>query len=157
MIDPYRAEWLAKTLNEMKRDEYFIPAVRCADGRYINLDEGAIKLLIDYYTGDGKKKLKRIVYVPDSLNNNKYVLIKEYGGFGVYQQKCPSGYFVSQEWLVYNGMVGFISQCYNNMCVEELYEAIDNYNETGKFGFRGFKTKVNGIYGVHPNNNTYAF
>ena len=31
--------------------------------------------------------MKRVMYVQDSLNNNKYILIKEYGGFGIYQEK----------------------------------------------------------------------
>ena len=102
--------------------------------------------------------MKRIIFVPDELNNNKYVLKDEYEGFGIYQRMCPTGYFVSQEWLVYNRKIGFICQSYNNFCKEELLDYIDNYNETGKFGLHGFMAKADEhIYGVHPNVKTYTF
>ena len=102
--------------------------------------------------------MKRVVYVPDKLNNNKYILIDEYGGFGIYQKKCPAGYFVHQEWLVYNGKIGFICESYNNYCKEELMDCIDTYNETERFGLHGFMAKKeDNIYGVHPNNRSCSF
>lgn len=101
--------------------------------------------------------MQRVVYVPDSLNNNKYVLREEYNGFGVYQRKTPTGYFVSQDWLVYNGKVGAISESYNRMCKEEMLDLIDTYNEKGSFGKTGFKTSVAGICGIHPNNKSVLF
>lgn len=102
--------------------------------------------------------MKRVIYVPDSLNNKKYVLRDEYEGFGIYQEKCPSGYFHSQSWLVYNGEIGYISESYNNKCWEELLDTIDNFLETGKFGLHGFMAKVEDkIYGEHPNNRAYSF
>lgn len=102
-------------------------------------------------------KIPRVVYIKDTLNNNKYVLIEEYEGFGIYERKTSSGYFVSQEWLVYNGKTGFQCESYNNFCKEELKDYIDYYNESGKFGLHGFKTSVQGIFGVHPTNKTYSF
>ena len=104
--------------------------------------------------------MKRIVYVPNSygLSNKKYVLREEYGGFGIYQEKCPAGYFVCQSWLVYNGNIGYISESYNNRCKEELLDSIDKYNETGKFGLHGFMAKKeDNIYGEHSNNRSYSF
>lgn len=154
MRDPYKVEWLSKSLEEMKRDKYFIPTVRCVDGRYINLDEEAIKLLIDYYN---KRTLERVVYVPDELNKNKYVLNECYEDFGIYEKVSPNGFRVSQDWLVYNGKIGFISQSYNNLCREELMNAIDKFKTTGKFGYHGFATSVDGIYGIHPSVTTYNF
>ena len=48
--DPYKVDWLKKALQNMQEDEYFIPRLSVNDnGRYIDLDEGAIQLLIDYY------------------------------------------------------------------------------------------------------------
>jgi len=155
-MDSYKVEHLKNALKKMKEDEYFIPKIRVADDRYLDLDENAIKLLIDYYEKP-KKELKKLVYVPDELNNNKYVLTGEYKDFGIYRQKSPSGHLISQEWLVYNGTIGFISQSYNSMCYEELEIAIDRFKENGKFGFHGFKTSVDGIYGVHPTNKSYSF
>ena len=102
--------------------------------------------------------MKRIIYVPDSFNNNKYVLRSEYGGFGIYERMTPSGWYVNQHWLVYNGKIGFVSQPYNHRCKEELMDFIDNYNETGKFGLHGFMAKRDAhIYGEHPLNKTYRF
>lgn len=48
--DPYKVDWLKKTLQNMQEDEYFVPRLKVNDnGRYIDLDEGAIQVLIDYY------------------------------------------------------------------------------------------------------------
>ena len=101
--------------------------------------------------------MQRVVYVPDSLNNNKYVLKDEYEGFGIYQRKTPNGWLVSQDWLVYNGKIGFICQSYNNYCKEELLDLIDVYNIKGRFGKNGFYTSVEGIFGIHPNNKRASF
>ena len=102
--------------------------------------------------------MKRIIYIPDKLNNVKYVLREEYGGFGIYQHMTPSGFYVHQGWLVYNGKIGYISESYNNRCKEELMDCIDNYNEAGKFGLHGFIAKADAhIYGEHPNNRSYKF
>lgn len=102
--------------------------------------------------------MKRVIYVPDDLNNKKYVLKSEYEGFGIYEEMCPAGWFVHQSWLVYNGKIGFICQSYNNYCKEELMDVIDNYNECGKFGLCGFiAKKEDNIYGVHPNVKQYNF
>lgn len=102
-------------------------------------------------------KPPRVVYIKDSLNNNKYVLREEYEGFGIYERKTPTGYFVNQDWLVYNGKIGFQCESYNNFCKAELKDYIDYYNENGKFGLHGFRTSVQGIYGVHPNNKSCSF
>lgn len=48
--DPYKVDWLKKALQNMQEDEYFIPRLNVnANGRHIDLDEGAIQVLIDYY------------------------------------------------------------------------------------------------------------
>ena len=102
--------------------------------------------------------MQRVIYVPDPLNNKKYILQQEYEGFGIYKEMTPSGYYISQSWLVYNGNIGYISQSYNQKCKEELMETIDNYNQTGKFGLHGFLAKIEDqIYGEHPNNRAYNF
>lgn len=49
--DLYKVDWLKKALQNMHEDEYFVPSLKVNDnGRYISLDEGAINLLIDYYS-----------------------------------------------------------------------------------------------------------
>ena len=48
--DSYKVDWLKKALQNMQEDEYFVPSLKVNDnGRYIDLDEGAIQALIDYY------------------------------------------------------------------------------------------------------------
>ena len=103
--------------------------------------------------------MKRVMYVPNGIRgNDKYILCDEYEGFGIYQEKCPAGWFMSQSWLVYNGKTGFVCESFNNRCKEELMDYIDSYNETGKFGLHGYMAKVDeNIFGVHPNNRQYAF
>lgn len=92
--------------------------------------------------------MKRVIYLKDKNNENKYVLIKEYGGFGIYQHKCPSGLFVNQEYaIVHDGLIVEILS-FNQMCLEELLEYIDNFNETKRFGF-GVMPKY-GYYTMHP-------
>lgn len=80
--------------------------------------------------------------VVDSLNPKKYILQEEYEGFGIYKEKCPSGYYVSQSWLIANDKVGIICESYNNFCKEELLDMIDNYNEKKKFGVKGFHKTI---------------
>ncbi len=48
--DSYKVDWLKKALQNMQEDEYFVPKLKVNDsGRFIDLDEGAIQVLIDYY------------------------------------------------------------------------------------------------------------
>ena len=52
--DPYKVKILKAMLTEIGNDEWFIPIVK-APGKEIhniNLDDGAIKVLIKYYGGD---------------------------------------------------------------------------------------------------------
>ena len=92
--------------------------------------------------------MKRVIYIQDTLNNNKYILQKEYGGFGVYQRMTPSGYYVHQDWLISNGDIIIICASYNNLCEEELYDAIDSYNESKQFNLKVLR-QAYGCY-VHP-------
>ena len=82
----------------------------------------------------------------------KYVLKKEYEGFGIYQCKCPSGYFVHQDYMIANNNIIIQCQSYNNIIIEELLDAIDNYNNNGNFELKVFKRSEN-LYYVHPNGN----
>ena len=48
--DQYKVDWLNEALQNIQEDEYFVPRLKVSDnGRYIDLDEGAIQALIDYY------------------------------------------------------------------------------------------------------------
>ena len=85
--------------------------------------------------------MKRIIYLPDQLNNNKFKLKEEYRGHGVYQKVTPSGYPVQQEWAVLrdDGFM-FNIESYNNICYEEVLDAIDNYLDNSKYGFKVLQT-----------------
>lgn len=83
-------------------------------------------------------KLKRVVYIDGSLQKEKYVLKKEYDGFGIYERMTPNGWLVHQDWLITNGYVTLEIGSYNSLCYEELLDMIDSYKETGKFGVKAF-------------------
>lgn len=94
--------------------------------------------------------MNRIIKIPNAYGTeDKYVLRDEYNGFGFYQEKCPTGYFVNQSYLIANEKIKIICESYNNMCKEELLDAIDNYTNTGKFELKVFSYGV-GFYRIHP-------
>ena len=82
--------------------------------------------------------MKRVIKIKNIYGTeNKYVLIEEYAGFGIYQEKFPSGLFNCQSWLISNNKgVELVIPSYNDLCKEELLDMIDNYNETNKFGVK---------------------
>lgn len=81
--------------------------------------------------------MKRVIYLPDTLNENKHVLKTVYEGHGVYQRVTPSGYPVHQEWAIVRESDGLtiVTESYNNLDYADMLDAIDTYNETGKYGF----------------------
>lgn len=90
----------------------------------------------------------RVLYWDDNLNKNKYIFQKEYRGWGIYYKKCPSGYYVHQEYLITNGEMKIIIQSYNNYCEEEILDMIDADIECNKMNVKVFKK--NDFYIVHP-------
>ncbi len=81
--------------------------------------------------------------------NVKFRLNEVYKDIAIYEEICPTGYVVSQSWLLVNQHLYIFVQSYNNMCKEELLDAIDNYKDCGEFGFKGFM-RITG-FTVHPN------
>ena len=49
-MDEYKIKILTEILNEMKKDEYYLCRLKGDNTKNINLDENAIKLLIEYYS-----------------------------------------------------------------------------------------------------------
>ena len=98
-------------------------------------------------------EMKRIIKVQDSLNERKYILKKEHKSFGIYEEKCPSGYFVHQSWLISNGNKIIVCQSFNDLCEEELLDMIDQHETSGHFGVRAFYR--GNVYFVHPNGSQY--
>lgn len=49
-MDDYKVSILTEILNEMKNDEYYLCRLKGDDTKAINIDEEAIKLLIEYYS-----------------------------------------------------------------------------------------------------------
>ena len=82
--------------------------------------------------------MKRVITIKNTYGGeDKYVLRSEYEGFGIYQEKVPTGYFVNQSWLISNNANAELAiKSYNSVCKEELLDMIDSYNETGKFGVK---------------------
>lgn len=48
-MNGYKVNILTEILSGMKQNEYYLCRVKGDDTKAINLDEGAIKLLIEYY------------------------------------------------------------------------------------------------------------
>ena len=90
--------------------------------------------------------MKRVLYTLH--DNNKYVLRKEYESFGIYQQKTPTGYYISQSYAIVGDGNIIVVESYNNICLDEIYDMIDNYKESGKFGIRAMK-KLDDTYIMH--------
>lgn len=49
-MDAYKVKILTEILNHMKDDEYYLCRLKGDDTKSINLDENAIKILIEYYS-----------------------------------------------------------------------------------------------------------
>ena len=49
-MDGYKVEILTDILSSMQRDEFYLCRVKGDDTKAINLDENAVKLLIEYYS-----------------------------------------------------------------------------------------------------------
>ena len=76
--------------------------------------------------------MNRIIKLPNHYGTeDKFILREEYGGLGIYQHKTPSGYFTHQHYLISNGNFTIEFPSYSNMCIEEMYDFIDEYNKTG--------------------------
>jgi hypothetical protein len=73
------------------------------------------------------------------IDNKKYIKIEDYEGIGIYQQKTPSDFFISQSYLINSeGELPILVESYNHKCKEEIYDMIDNLLNNGKIGCRGF-------------------
>ena len=94
--------------------------------------------------------MKRVLYVDNSYGTqDKYILSEEYGGFGIYKEVTPSGYFVHQSWLIAGKDNTIVVPSYMTYCKEELLDCIDSYNETKKFCLTAISCK-SGLYIAHP-------
>lgn len=51
MKDLYKAGVIKDVIEKAKADEYYLVRLKGDDGKAINLDEGALRLLIAYYGG----------------------------------------------------------------------------------------------------------
>ena len=67
MSDPYKVQQLNRLLEEIQTDEYALARLKSDGSKTINLDEGALKLLIDYYSGKvtaSSRKFTKYPYKP---------------------------------------------------------------------------------------------
>lgn len=52
MFDRYKLDQLDIMLNDLQTDEYALARLKSDNSKAINLDEGALELLMDYYSGN---------------------------------------------------------------------------------------------------------
>lgn len=84
--------------------------------------------------------MKRMIYLPDDVKGQtKYRLKDEYRSCGIYEEVCPTGYVVYQSWAVVVPNFGTLEiQSFMSQCKDELLDAIDNFYDEGKFGYKAF-------------------
>lgn len=92
--------------------------------------------------------MKRVITIQGNLQTEKYYLKSEYRGFGIYQRKCASGYFVHQDFLITNEKITIVSQSFNSLDDADLMDSIDEYYDTGKFNIKAFNRGSHFV--VHP-------
>ena len=75
--------------------------------------------------------MKRVIKINNVYGmDDKYVLLDEYAGFGIYGKKTPNGFFVHQDWLISdNKNAELVIESYNRLCKEEVLDIIDSYSE----------------------------
>ena len=93
--------------------------------------------------------MERVIKINGNLQNEKYFLKETYNGFGIYQRKTASGYYVMNEYLITDSKKTIVSYSFNNITKPEIQDSIDKYLKSKKFGFKAFNR--NGLYIVHPN------
>ena len=49
-MDAYKVDVLTEMLTKMQQEEYYLCRLKGDDTKSINLDDGAIKILIEYYS-----------------------------------------------------------------------------------------------------------
>lgn len=108
--------------------------------------------------------MSRVIYINDKIGNkSKYVFLQSYREFTIYQRKTNSGYSVFQDYAITydkpNIMAAdrkiIICEPYNNLCLEELLDMIDEYRRCGRFGYKAFveqsEDKYYTYYTLHQN------
>lgn len=78
--------------------------------------------------------MERQIKFFDGLNHKKYLLNKEYEGFGIYDNICPTGYRTSQSYLLKSPTgTCILSESYMHNNEADLLDLIDEYKKTGKY------------------------
>ena len=80
--------------------------------------------------------MDRTIRIKTSVSEEKFRLIDEYKGVGIYQEITPYGYRVHQSYGFQHKGKFFVSYSFMNNDIEDIYDYIDNYNHTGKYGFK---------------------
>ena len=51
-MDVYKVDILTEMLSKMEQDEYYLCRLKGDDTKSINIDENAVKILIEYYSSE---------------------------------------------------------------------------------------------------------
>ena len=104
--------------------------------------------------------MKRVLKIDDGINVCKYEAVKEYEGYVIYQRVTPNGYFVHNEWALYDlgcedDQFPIVIESYNDISLNEVLDAIDQRNYDGDFGWKVFyRLDHSPRIVVHPNGDT---
>lgn len=97
--------------------------------------------------------MERTIKIQTEISEEKFRLVDEYEGVGIYQLVTPNGYYCHQNYGFKHNDKFFVSYSFMHNDKEDLYDYIDNYNNTGKYGFKAFN-KGN-YYCIHQNGKIY--
>lgn len=97
--------------------------------------------------------MERTIRIQAEVAEEKFRLVEEYEGFGIYQEVTPYGYYVHQSFAFKTNDAVFVSYSYMNNDKEDIYDYIDNYNNKGSFGFKAFNK--GSYFCIHPNGDLY--
>ena len=97
--------------------------------------------------------MERTIRIQTEVAEEKFRLVEEYEGFGIYQKVTPYGYYVHQSFAFKTNGTIFVSYSYMNNDKEDIYDYIDNYNNKGSFGFKAFNK--GSYFCIHSNGDLY--
>ena len=97
--------------------------------------------------------MERTIKIQTEVSEEKFRLVDEYEGIGIYQKVTPNGYYLSQTFGFKVGNNFYVSYSFMNNDKEDIFDYIDNYNNTGVFGFKCFNK--GSYYCLHRNGNIY--
>lgn len=95
--------------------------------------------------------MERTIRIKTEIAEDKFRLVENYRGVGVYQEVTPNGYYVHQSYGFKIKDKFFVSYSFMNNDKEDIFDYIDRHYEGKPFGFKAFNK--GDYYCIHTNGN----